>query len=295
MRSNLQVVTILLAAALLLPSAASAQTAIGVQPNAIILEGSPGEEITQELRIDNPAGTTLILDMYPGDWTYDGIGDPAYYPPGTLEESAADWLSFSSGQLTLDGSSSLRTTYTVSVPEDAAPGTHWAALFVEGNDPAERNPNALTSFNIRTAHMVYVNVLPLEQGGEIAGIIGNPPETPANPYVFQLDYVNHGNAVQILNGMVEIRTLAGTVAETIPVERQLALPGMVKPLRLQLYGPLEAGEYLALALLNYGDHSLDVAAEYMFEVPFELAAPEFYFDGARERAEQQQQQRGAGE
>lgn len=259
------------------------QGAVGVQPNAVILSVPAGSTISQELRIDNPAANLLNLSIYPGDWQYDGRGQIAYFPAGTLERSAAEWLTFSSEELELAGRGNTTITYTVQVPADAEPGTHWAALFVEGTDPRSADGNALTRFKVRTAHTLYVNVPPVELAGEITGIMGSAPESPEAPYTMLLNYFNHGNGVQILNGRVEIRSLAGELIDTIPVERQLALPGMLKTINMQLYGPLQAAEYLALAVLNYGDVTLDVAAELVFEIPKDLVAPEFYFDGARER------------
>lgn len=273
--------------ALLLLPAAQAQGAVGVQPNAVILEAAPGETVTQELRIDNPGTTTLNLAVYPGDWQYDGSGQVAYFPAGTLEESAAGWLAFDGSDITLDSRGSATLTYTVTVPAGAAPGTHWAALFVEGTRPGAEGANPLASFRIRTAHMVYVNVPPLSSDGLITGILGSPPESAEGPYSMQLDYLNQGNSVQILNGLVEIRRSDGSVWDTVTVERQVALPGMVKPLHMELYGPLERGEYLALAVLNYGDPTLDVAAEFLFDVPLDLEAPEFRFDGALERVREE--------
>lgn len=271
---------------LLLLPAAWGQGAVGVQPNAIILEAAPGEAITQELRIDNPGGTPLNLSVYPGDWQYDGSGQVAYFPAGTLQESAAGWLVFDDSDISLEGRGRTNISYTVEVPEDAAPGTHWAALFIEGTNPATGAANPLASFRIRTAHMVYVNVPPLNTDGQILAIQGTAPESASGPFSMQLDYLNEGNSVQVLSGTVEIRRPDGSIHDTVTVERELALPGTVKPLNMELYGPMPQGEYVALAILNYGDPTLDVAAEFLFQLPHDLEAPKFRFDGARERVQE---------
>ncbi len=262
---------------------AAAQGAVGVQPNAIILDAAPGGSVTQTLRLDNPGSNPLAITVYPGDWEFDGNGEIAYYPSSTLERSAADWISFDTASAELPGHEMMEISYTVQVPADAQPGTHWAALFIEGSKPGEdEDAPALASFRIRTAHMIYVNVPPVSSAGRITGILGSAAQTPAEPYRLQLNYLNEGNAVQILNGVVEIRTVQGELVDTIPVERQLALPGAASTLDMELYGPLPAADYLALAILNYGDTSRDVAGEFVFTLHEPLAEPQLYFDGARE-------------
>ena len=134
--------------------------------------------------------------------------------------------------------------------------------------------------------MVYVNVPPLSTDGQITAIQGMAPESAKEPFSMQLDYLNEGNSVQVLSGTVEIRRPDGSIHDTVTVERELALPGTVKPLYMELYGPMPQGEYVALAILNYGDPTLDVAAEFLFELPHDLEAPEFRFDGARERVQE---------
>ncbi len=279
-----RIIPALVALCIGLAPAALGQGAVGVQPNAVILEVAPGGSVTQELRIDNPGSNPLGLTIYPGDWQLDGSDQINYYPAETLERSAAGWLTLSATDLSLASRANTTLTYTVQVPDSATAGTYWAAVFIEGVDPATEGSQALAAFRLRTAHTFYINVPPIQHAGSILGIFGTPPQTPEQPYRMQLSYMNEGNTVQILNGQIDIRTVTGELVDTVPVEREVALPGLVKSLNIALYGPLPASEYLALAVLNYGDFTRDVAAELVFEVPIDLAAPEFYFEGARERA-----------
>lgn len=268
----------------------AAQGAVSVQPNAIIHAANPGGVVTQQLRIDNPGNAALDISIYPGDWQHDSSGQVVYYPAGTLEHSAANWLVFDQDSLRVDAKGQATVNYTVSVPADAAPGSYWAALFAEGADTAVDQSQALTTFRLRTAHIIYVNVPPATTGGRITGMLGEAPVTEEAPYMLQLTYLNEGNTIQILGGQVQIRTVAGELVETITMERQMALPGVTRNFTIQLFGPVPAGDYLALAVLNYGDVGTDVAGEFVFSLDHALAPATFQFEEAAERVRLQQEQ-----
>lgn len=288
---------LVLFAAGLFCGAVGAQGAVSVQPNAIIHTASPGGSVTQQLRLDNPGSAPLDISIYPGDWQHDSSGQIDYFPAGTLETSAANWLTIDATSLQLAAGSQATINYTVTVPADAAPGSYWAALFAEGVDPSVDQSQALTTFRLRTAHMVYVNIPPATTGGRITGILGQAPVTEDDPYTMQLTYLNEGNTVQILTGRIEIRSVAGELIETITMDRQMALPGVSRNFVMQLYGPVPAGDYLALALLNYGDIETDVAGEFVFRLEQALAEPTFRFDEAAERVriEQERAARESGQ
>ena len=269
---------------------AGAQGAVSVQPNAIIHSSSPGGSITQQVRLDNPGSTPLNISIYPGDWQHDSSGQINYFPAGTLDNSAANWLSFDVDTLELGANSQDIISYTVTVPEDAAPGSYWAALFAEGSDPSVDQSQAITTFRLRTAHMLYVNVPPATTGGRITGILGQAPVSAEEPYTMQLTYLNDGNTIQILTGKIEIRSVSGELMETITMDRQMALPGVSRNFSMQLYGPIPSGDYLALALLNYGDIDTDIAGEFVFRLDQALAQPEFRFEESAERVRLQQEQ-----
>lgn len=281
---------LILLAAGLFSGLAGAQGAVSVQPNAIIHSTSPGGSVTQQLRIDNPGTAPLNISIYPGDWQHDSGGQVAFFPAGTLDNSAANWLSFDVDNLELGAGSVATISYTVTVPPEAAPGSYWAALFAEGVDPSVDQSQAITTFRLRTAHMLYVNIPPATSGGRITGILGQAPTTEIDPYTMQLSYLNEGNTIQILTGRIEIRSVSGELVETITIDRQMALPGVSRNFTMQLYGPIPAGDYLALALLNYGDIDTDVAGEFVFRLDQALAEPEFRFEEAAERVRLEQEE-----
>lgn len=246
-----------------------AQSTLGVEPPVLLKEAKPGEVLTQTLQVYNVGTRPVRVRVSLGDWTYDPMGKIQFLPAGTLKESASAWATFAPAEFLLEAKQGRPLTYTLSLPSNATPGTHWGVLFLESEDPNPPPGVPLATFRVRMAHVFYVNVPPLQTAGRITGIVPSAPQTPQDPYRFAVQYQNTGNTAQKLSGRFEVRDSAGRKAAQVEVEEVVVLPGQVRILPVSLVGPLPAGSYTALVILNYGDPSKDVAAD----LPFTLRAP----------------------
>ena len=158
---------------------------------------------------------------------------------------------------------------TQSVPADASSGTHWSVLFVE-SAPTDPEPGqAAATFSVRVGHIVYVNVPQLETDGAIIGMFGTPPSAPDGAYSIIAQYANTGNAAQGVDGTFTVRNQLGVSVIEAAIERSIVLPGLERAFQINVIGPLPAGNYTALVVLNYGDEERDVAGA----IDFTLAEP----------------------
>ncbi len=254
----------LLGLALLTLYTAAAQAMVGVEPAGVILQASPGGQVSQQVKLDNPSDKPLKLRAYLSDWDYSPAGQMQYHPVGTLPESAAPWITFSPATLDLPARASATVRYTVQVPQNATPGTYWAVFFFESETPPGEPGKTLATFKVRVGHVVYVNVPPLKEAGKISGIFGAMATDTPNVYEFAVQYANSGNQAYAVRGRVEVRNIRGDTVVTIPIRKTVALPRATRLITARLTGPLPAGEYTALVVLNYGDATLDLAGEYTF-------------------------------
>jgi hypothetical protein len=258
---------------LTLALSALAQSTLGVEPPVLLKEAKPGETLTQTLRIHNVGTRPVRVRASLGDWTYDPMGKIQFLPVGTLKESASPWATFAPAEFLLEAKASRPLTYTLTVPKEAAPGTHWGVLFLESEDPNPPPGVPLATFRVRMAHVFYVNIPPLTSSGRITGIVPSAPQKPQDPFRFALQYQNTGNTAQKLSGRFEVRDTSGRKVAEVLIEEEVVLPGQVRILPIALVGPLPVGNYTALAILNYGDPSKDVAADLPFTLRTPLAAP----------------------
>lgn len=267
--------TITLALALLLSalSIATAQTAVAIDPPAVIFEAEPGEELTASILVANPGAEAARVRVSLGDWMYQPDGQPVYLDPGSLPESASPWITFSPAEFLLDGHEKKIVRYTIKVPNDAKPGTHWSVLFLQGEDPNAQPGANIATFKLRVAHTIYVNVPPVEWDGEILGIAAVPPEKPDGPIAIAIQYANTGNGAYAVTGKLEVRDAGGQVVGRAEIDRTVVLPGATRVLLANFYGPINKGDYVILAVLNYGSETVDIAGQTVVSLPFDLERP----------------------
>ena len=262
-----------LAAAALALGAAQAQSAAVVDPSSVVLQAQPGQVLEGAVRFTNPGETALPLRLYLSDWNFDDIGNFVFDEVGTSHRSASAWLSFQPTALEVAPSTSEVVRYDLEVPEGLAPGSYWTVLFAESepSDPVPGQPSAAIS--VRVGHVVYVQVPPLTTGGAILGIFGEPPSATSAAYRMFVQYANTGNGAQGIEGRLSVRNAVGEAVIEADIERQVVLPESTRVLQINLVGPLPAGDYTALIVLDHGDEQIEVAGTHDFSLREDLPAP----------------------
>jgi len=266
----LGVCTVLLIATAGLPQLAAAQGGAALMdPASTLHHGTLGESISATVSVRNPGATSLNLRLYLSDWSFDPAGQFIFADAGTLERSASNWLSVEAPTLELGPNETALLPYTIAVPTDAEPGTHWAVIFAE-TEPTDPEPGqAAASISVRVGHIVYVNVPSLESSGAIVGMFGSPPTSSTGAYTVIAQYANTGNAAQGVEGTFTLRDEQGQNVIEAQIERSVVLPGVDRAFQINVVGPLPAGNYTALVVLNYGSDEQDVAGA----IDFTLTEP----------------------
>lgn len=251
----------------------SAQSTVAVSPGGALLQGEPGQTLSGSVRLDNPASDAAAVTTSVQDFAYDQNGELTVYPAGMLPSSAASWVTLNPAGSTVAAGGHASVRYSVTVPADAKPGTHWAVVFFEtGTANPPTTGKTLATFKVRVGFVVYVDVGNGTASGEIAGIVGRETR-PGLQYEFAIQYQNSGDLVSLLNGKVDVRNSAGDTVVSIPIYREVALPDSVRLLKAGMVGPLPAGDYDALVVLDPNNVSQEVAGEFPFHLATALAAP----------------------
>jgi hypothetical protein len=127
--------TLTLAALVLAAGSSSAALAakappvsLGVAPSKLQASLIPGQLYTTDLDVYNKGRAPLPLDVYLQDYTISKTSAVEFVDPGSLPESAAPWATLGSSGLHLAAHSHRQVRLTVSVPRDAAIGTHTLAV-----------------------------------------------------------------------------------------------------------------------------------------------------------------------
>lgn len=251
----------------------ASQSAVEVSPPVLLHAGGRAAPVDAAYMVKNPTDLPLLVRVSVADWHYLADGTPNYLEAGSLPRSVAPFVTFNPAEFLLEPGETSEVRYTVALPAAAEPGSYWGVLFMTAEDPDPEPGFELARFSVRVGHVVYVNVPPLAPEGQIVGIFGESPADPADGYALQIQYANTGNAVQRLDGYVELRDGQGQVLFHEELPPQVSLPGDVVGRTFDVYGPLEPGNYTALVVYNYGDETIDVAADYPFALEQALLDP----------------------
>jgi hypothetical protein len=251
----------------------ASQSAVEVSPPVLLHEGGQAAPVDAAFAVKNPTDAALLVRISLSDWHYLADGSPNYLEAGSLPRSLAPFVTFNPSEVLLEPGATGEVRYTVELPATAEPGTYWGVLFMTAEDPDPEPGFTLARFSVRVGHVVYVNVPPLAPDGQIVGIFGEPPTDSADAYALHIQYANTGNVVQRLDGYVELRDAQGEILFHEELPPQVSLPGDVVGRTFSVYGPLEPGNYTALVVYNYGDETIDVAADYPFALAEALLDP----------------------
>lgn len=152
------------------PSARAEATASGsgdgiaLAPARFELEMSPGSETTVVVNLDyhtaqaNAQPYRLVASL--NDWDMNQNGELGFYKSGTRPNSASPWIIYSPAEVTVQPGQTHSIRVTITVPKDAAPGDHLAALIVEQRpDTIKLNRNVRQMLmRFRMAAMFYIMV-----------------------------------------------------------------------------------------------------------------------------------------
>lgn len=192
-------------------------------------------------------------------------GSILYGEAGHHPHSIAAWTTATPLTFNLPGGAAKDVNYTIDVPHDTHPGTYWSVLFFESE--TQRAPEAQQGFNIttvvRVGHIIYVTVGQPTLEGSIAGI---RYDAASGPGALRITFQNSGDGLLRLNGRIEVRTLQGELVQTLALEGEASFPGATHDLVAPLKEPLPSGEYVVLAVLDYGE-AVVIAGEGEVEVP----------------------------
>lgn len=205
---------------------------------------------------DEAEETTVNVSL--ADWFRALDGENRFVEPGTVERSAAAWITVAPTQFFLAPGDSVEVRFTISVPANVA-GTFWTALLVEGT-PREVQSQAGTTILVRKRFAVKILETP-PGTGTLNGQIRDLKITGQNPLTTVIQFENAGLInMPAVKGRVEIRDATGQTIESISIEEFPILPGALRKLTIESSRPLgeflPPGRYLILAILDFGGESL---------------------------------------
>jgi len=234
-------------------SFAAAQTGVGVSPPRVAINANPGDVVQGVVLVDHPGNDApMQVDVSLSDVVVQSSGEPVYLDPGSIPQSAAEWISFKPTSFVLSPKSSQEIRYTVHIPADTREGTYWTVMFFDSGPVQEQREKGIgMEVRVRVGHVIYVNVGQITKSGEIRGLRYQPP-TGRNPAEIRVRFHNTGNGLMRLNGYVELRNKNGKTIARAKINNVASLPGYEYEIPAPIKKELPGGDYLVLVMIDYG-------------------------------------------
>jgi hypothetical protein len=249
---------------------ASAQLLVDPLEVTILAPGT--NRVTASFSLSNTSDNPVQATISRSDWDRAENGDNRFVATGSNGKSCGAALTVSPLSVRVEAHSSRVVRLAV---QTATPLTSecWDIVFVE--EVPQRAPTKGNSLQyiFRTGVKVYVAPPGLSRDGEIEdmALVDAPAAKPASSATpakavstapapagrqVAIRFHNTGGMNLVAKGRLEFRHLDNTVATTVPIPEFPTLPGATRKVLVDIPGNLAAGDYVVLALIDFGGAEL---------------------------------------
>lgn len=241
------------------PASSASEDGIGVAPARFELPMMPGTERTVVVNViyNSVSGEAqpcrLVASL--GDWSILTNGETEYFKAESQPNSACAWLTYSPAEITALPSKIHPIRVTISVPKDATPGDHLAALFVEArpdNLKVDQNRRQVI-LRFRMAALFYIMVPQLTKKGSLEGLKAGLNE---QGILITPTLKNDGNSHLRPLHSAKVLDSAGTVVAELPETESLPVLADTEMSRtIVIPKSLAAGSYSVRYRVDFKDGS----------------------------------------
>ncbi|HEY4733803.1 MAG TPA: fimbria/pilus periplasmic chaperone [Gemmatimonadaceae bacterium] len=248
----------LCAGSILLAEPASAQ--LLVDPlQVVIVSPHPGRFVSS-VSVSNTSDQPVQTSISRGDWDRAENGDNRFFPSGSTPHSCGAKLAVSPASLRLEPHSSRVVRLSVTA-DSALTSECWDIVFIE-EIPQHTTSVKKSSleFTFRTGVKVYLLPPDLRQSAAVENMV--VVDSPKRAIAIQ--FHNTGAIHLFAKGRLEFRRLDNSVLKQVEIKEFPTLPGATRRVVIEVPGDLAPGDYIALAMIDFGGAEL-VAGQIDFE------------------------------
>lgn len=244
----------------------TAQVGLSVSPPRVYYSIAEGESGVQKILINNISKEhPMDLAITFGDWVYDEYGNNVMFPPDSLDNSCASWLSIPEGTyLTIQPGESHEIEVLMNVPRGISSenNVQTAMLYVTQMNPVDGvdAQGAAIRINVRQGIKIYRR-----------GLLADRRELEITDMTFNREsknivvaFNNNGNIWT--DGVIKTSLFNQTSGKETSLNELpfFTMPGNSRKVMIPTGDNLEKGNYTATVILDYGDETILVAAELEF-------------------------------
>src|SRR5437870_2515089 len=243
---------------LLVPSALAAPLPVAVSPTRIEITASPGDQVESSFKFWNGTDADLPVHLEGFD-----IGPQDEEGHATVEgedatNSLKAWLKPAYPDLNIAPKQEITLPFSLDIPANADPGSHWGALLAITAPAAQSNGAAV---NVRTGVILLVHVLGPVTEKLVLETVLVPGFAESPPIPIEARFRNEGTVHEAPQGTIEVRNIFGALVATGTLPVRNVLPGVVRKVDASVGGRgFWLGRYTVLLSAAYGDTGETLAA-----------------------------------
>src|SRR5207248_3234340 len=234
----------------------SAQTTVGLAPALVTQDYKPGQPFAMEFAVSN--GTSALMEMKGSvsDWWYDGNNEKTFGPPTSAPQSAANWIEVVPRVFSVPPKGTAKFKIIVTPPANAAPGGHYAAVFVESKPELTQAATAERKAVFTNVRLGSLILLTAENTATYDVAVSDALLTPpTQSHNLKVDVLleNKSNTHIFPQAQLAVLNEKNELVAKAEGEAKRFLPKQKDHLSVTWNGALPPGSYNAILTLIYGD------------------------------------------
>lgn len=239
---------------------------ITIAPIKYKIETDPGQILNQTIAVINPNEFDLRVQAEFQDFKVDKNNNIQWLPANIENPyKMSDWIDISREIITLEPKEEKQLPFTITVPADARPGGHYAAVFFTGVLEQEGTVGAVP----RVGSLIILNVSgDVVKTGQFLDFAG-PFLVDQGPINFVLTFLNTGTTHYEVKADISISRIFGS-KETISSEKKFVYPDIERKIKAQWDKKRPFGIYQATAKIIDGQDNEHILSKNFIAFPYKL-------------------------
>jgi len=240
------------------PDVAHAQSLpVAVNPTRIEITASPGGHVESSFEFWNGTDGDLPIHLEAVDVAPQDEEGHAAVEPEAAANSLKSWVTPEYPDLNVAAKQQITLPFSMDVPQNADPGSHWGAL-VAITAPSQSGAGAATQ--VRTGVILLIRVL-----GDVKEKLTlesfSVPKFLQNPAIaVEARFRNEGTVHEKPQGDIEVRNIFGVLVATGTLPALNVLPGLVRKVEGSVGEGSWFGRYTVFLSATYGDNGEKLSA-----------------------------------
>jgi hypothetical protein len=239
------------------PNAYADNQGIELSPGIFEDKVDPGKTYTFSLRVRNVSETPKTYYLSTKDIkSVDGGGRPEFAMEGEpTPYNLSTWITLGEASVDLNPGQSKTVSFSVAVPEEATPGSHFGGIFLEAEPPKLRNTGAGVGVTVGSLINLQISGEVVEDA-RLRSFSTSQLVYNTLPVTFETNIENLGNTLLRPTGIVEVVNMFGKKVASLRVNESSAglFPAAQRAFTVEWSSEDFAfGRYQAVLSLVYGD------------------------------------------